>query len=107
MDTCVCMAESLCCPPKTITTLLIGFTPIQNVLGVKKNKNYIFKKASLVVQMVKNLSAIQETWVQFLEQDDPLEKGMSTHPSVLACRIPRREEPGGLQSMGLQRVRYE
>ena len=57
--------------------------------------------------MVKNLSAIQETWVQFLDQDDPLEKGMSTHPSVLACRIPRREEPGGLQSMGLQRVRYE
>ena len=57
--------------------------------------------------MVKNLSAIQETWVQFLDQEDPLEKGMSTHPSVLAWRIPWKEEPGGLQSMGLQRVRHD
>ena len=57
--------------------------------------------------MVKNLSAIQETWVQFLDQEDPLEQGMSTHPSVLAWRIPWKEEPGGLQSMGLQRVRHD
>ena len=54
--------------------------------------------------MVKNLLAVQETWVQSLGWDDPLEKGMATHSSVLAWRIPWTEEPGGLQSMGSQRV---
>ena len=52
---------------------------------------------------VKNLPAVQETWVQSLGQEDPLEKEMATHSSILAWRIPRTEEPGGLQSMGLQR----
>ena len=51
---------------------------------------------------VKNLPATQETWVQFLVWEDPLEKGMATHSSILAWRIPWTEEPGGLQSMGLQ-----
>ena len=46
---------------------------------------------------------MQETWVQSLGQEDPLEKEMATHSSILAWRIPRTEEPGGLQSMGLQR----
>ena len=50
--------------------------------------------------MVKNLSAMQETWVRFLGQEDPLEKEMATHSSVPAWRIPWPEEPGGLQSMG-------
>ena len=54
--------------------------------------------------MVKNLLALQETQVRFLGQEDPLEKGMATHSSILAWRILWREEPGGLQSMGLQRV---
>ena len=54
--------------------------------------------------MVKNLPAVQETQVQFLDQEDPLEKGMGTHSSILAWRIPWTEEPGGLQSMGLQRL---
>ena len=54
--------------------------------------------------MVKNLPAMQEAWVQSLDLEDPLEKGMATHSSVLAWRIPWTEEPGGLQSMGLQRV---
>ena len=58
-----------------------------------------------MAQSVKNLLAMQETWVQFLGQEDPLEKGMSTHSSILAWRTPWAEEPGGLQSMGLQRVR--
>ena len=53
--------------------------------------------------MVKNLSAMQETWVRSLGQEDPLEKGMATHSSVLAWRIPRAEEPDGLQPMGLQK----
>ena len=51
---------------------------------------------SLVAQIVKNLPAMQETWVQFLCQEDPLEKGMATHYSILAWRIPWTEEPGGL-----------
>ena len=49
---------------------------------------------------VKSLPAVQETWVRFLGQENPLEKEMATHSSTLACRIPWREEPGGLQSMG-------
>ena len=57
--------------------------------------------------MVKNLPAVQETWVQSLGWEDPLEKGIATHSSILAWRIPWTEEPGGLQSMGSQRVRYD
>ena len=60
--------------------------------------------AFLVAQMVKNLHAMQETQVQSLGQENRLEEGMATHFSILAWRIPRTEEPGGLQSMGLQRV---
>ena len=56
--------------------------------------------ASLVVQMVKNLPAMWETWVQSLGREDPLENGMATHTSILAWRIPWIEEPGKLQSMG-------
>ena len=63
--------------------------------------------ASLMAQMVKNLPAMQETWVQFRGQEDPLEKGMETHSSILAWRIPWTEEPGRLQSMEVQRVRYD
>ena len=51
--------------------------------------------------MVKNLPAMQETWVQSLGWEDPQEKGMATHPSVLAWKLSWTEEPGGLQSMGL------
>ena len=54
--------------------------------------------------MVKNLPAMQETWVSSLGWEDPLEKGMATHSSILAWRIPWTGEPGELQSMGLQRV---
>ena len=52
--------------------------------------------------MAKNLLAMQDTWVRSLDQEDPLEKGVATHSSVLVWRIPWTEEPGGLQSMGLQ-----
>ena len=54
--------------------------------------------------MVKNLPAMQETWVRSLGWEDSLEKRMATHSSILAWRIPQTEEPGGLQSMGSQRV---
>ena len=60
--------------------------------------------ASLVPQMVKNLPSMQETWVRSLGWEDPLEKGMATHSSLLAWRIPWTQEPGEIQSMGLQRV---
>ena len=56
--------------------------------------------ASLVVQMIKNLLAVRETWVLSLGQEGPLEKGMATHSSIHAWRIPWTEEPGGLQSRG-------
>ena len=57
-----------------------------------------------VAQMVKNLPAMQETTVQFLGQEDPLEKGMAIHSGILAWRIPWIEEPDGLQFVGSQRV---
>ena len=66
--------------------------------------------ASLVAQMVKSLPAIWEAWVQCLGWEDPLEKEMATHSSILAWKIPWMEEPdglGGLQSMGSQRVRHD
>ena len=56
----------------------------------------------MVVQMVKNVPAMLETWVQSLGRKDPLEKGMTTYSSILAWRIPWIKEPGGLQSMGSQ-----
>ena len=60
--------------------------------------------ASLVAQLVKIPPAMQETWVQSLGREDPLEKGMATPYSILAWRIPWTEEPGGLQSMGLKEL---
>ena len=64
-------------------------------------------RASLVAQMVKNLLAMQETWVQLLGLEDALEKGIATCSSILAWEIPGTEEPGGLQFMGLQRVGHD
>ena len=60
-----------------------------------------------MAQTVKNPPAMQETWVQSLGQEDPLEKGKATHSSILTWRIPWTEEPGGLQSMESQRVGYD
>jgi len=59
-----------------------------------------------VAQIVENLPAMQETGVQSLDQEDPLQKGMATHSSILAWRIPWTEELGGLQFIGSQRVRH-
>ena len=63
-----------------------------------------FRGASLVAQRLKHLPAMRETGVRSLGREDPLEKEMATHSSILAWRIPWKEEPGGLQSMGSQRV---
>ena len=63
-------------------------------------------KGLSVAQVVKNLPAMQETWVRSIDAEDSLEKGMETHSSSLAWRIPWTEKLGGLQSMESQRVRY-
>ena len=63
--------------------------------------------SSMVARRLKRLPAVQETWVRFLDREDPLEKEMATHSSTLAWRIPWMEEPGGLQSTGSQRVGHD
>ena len=60
--------------------------------------------SQMVAHMINNLPAMQETWVRSLGQEDPLEKGMATHSSILVWRIPWTEEPGRLQSMGSQEL---
>ena len=63
--------------------------------------------APLVAQRLKRLPIMRETWVRSLGREDPLKKEMATHSSILAWRIPWMEEPGGLQSVGSQRVRHK
>ena len=70
-------------------------------------KCFAYSRTSHMAQTVKTLPAKQENWVCFLGWEDPLEKGMATHSSILAWRIPWTEDPGGLQSMGLWRVRRD
>ena len=85
----------------TCATLFLGREdPLEK--GMATHCNIV--GASLVTQMVKNLPAIRDTWARSLGWGDPLEKEMSTHSGILAWGIPWTEEPGGLQSMGLQRV---
>ena len=67
----------------------------------------VITQASMVVQMVMNLPTMWETWVQSLGQEDPLEKEVATHSSILAWRIPWTEKPGGVQFMGSQRVGHD
>ena len=67
----------------------------------------VLLKASLVAQTVNNLPAMQETWVRSLSEEDPSEEEIATHSSILGWRIPWTEEPGGLQSVGLQRVGHD
>ena len=79
-----------------------------NAKEIQKRGDICIHKADfLVAQSVKNLPAMWETQAQFLVWEDPLEKGMATHYSILAWRIPWTEEPGELQSMGSQRVRHD
>ena len=73
----------------------------------KGERVYVYTRTSLVAQMVKRLLTMWETWVRSLGQEDPLEKEMATHSSILAWKISWTEEPGGLQSMGLQRVGHD
>ena len=68
---------------------------------------HMHKIYSLVAQRLKRLPLMQETWVLSLGREDPLEKEMATHSSILAWRIPWMQEPSGLESTGLQRVRHD
>ena len=68
---------------------------------------YLIFGVSLVAQMVKNLPAMREDWIQSLGWDHPLEEGMATHSSFLPGESPCTEEPGGLQSLGSQKVRHD
>ena len=70
-------------------------------------KEHLDKRTPLVAHVVKNLPAMQETQAPSLDWEDPLEKGMATHSSILSWRIPWMEEPGGLQSRGSQRVGHD
>ena len=83
-------------------------TPVQFMSGSFPGEGISYPPqyswTSRVAHMVKNLPAMQETWVRCLGQEDPLEEGMATHSSILAWRIPWTEEPGGLQSIWSQRV---
>ena len=75
----------------------------------REGKGYLlqYSWASLVAQLVKNLPAMWETWIQSLGWKDPLEKEIATHFSILAWKIPWTEKPGGLQSMESQRVGHD
>ena len=70
-------------------------------------ENYSPGRASLVAQRLKHLPAMRETWIQSLGWEDPLEKDMATHSSILAWKVPWTEKPDRLQTIGLQRVRHD
>jgi len=74
---------------------------------IQRNLFIIYLWASLVAQRLKCLPPMWETWVRSVGQEDPLEKEMATHSSILAWRIPWMEEPDRLQSMGSQRVGHD
>ena len=78
-----------------------------NLSGRQFGSIYYSLKAFLAAQTVKNAPAMRETWIRSLGWEDPLEKGMATQSSSLAWRIPWTEEPGGLQSMGSQRLGHD
>ena len=80
---------------------------LQDLLELTPQKDVLFIMTSLVAQTVKHLLTMQETRVQSLGQEDPMEKEMATHSSTLAWKIPQTEEIGGLQSKGSQRVRHD
>ena len=85
---------------------MYGKSDMETYITVCKIDNQREFAVWLVAQVVKNLPAVQETWVQSLGQEDPLGKETATHSSILAWKIPWTEEPGRLQSMGSQTVRY-
>ena len=87
---------------------MVDINPTITMLSLNVYKIPVYMHgASLVAQLVKNLPAMQETQVGFLGREDPLEEEMATHSRILAWRIPWTEEPGRVQSTGLQRVGHD
>ena len=95
------LGESLGAASKVYNILFLVLKDVQIIWAL-----LVHFGASLVAQRLKRLPAMRETWVRSLGWQDPLEKEMATHSSILAWRIPWMEEPGGLQSTGLQIVRH-
>ena len=94
--------------PKSIREKSFLMATMQSLaLTIRFTYTYYCWQASLVAQPVKNMPAMWETWVWSLGREDPLEEGMAAHSSIPSWRIPQTEEPGGLQSMGSQRVRHD
>ena len=86
--------------------LFLSFENGTVISNTRDNFNkFITLYTSFVAQTVKNLRAMQETWIQSLGRVDALKKGMATHSSILAGMVPQAEHPGGLQSLGSQGVR--
>ena len=88
-----------------MTCLLMGSSGRSAGEGIVYPLQYSW--ASLVTQLIQNPPAMQEAWVRSLGWEDPLDEGMTTHPSILAWRVPWTEKPGGLQFMGSQGVRHD
>ena len=105
-QSCVTLQPTVCSLPGPSVNCL-SFLLLEKVFLSPSLLKVEVKRTSLVAQMVKRLPTIQETWVRSLGREDPLEKAMAPHSSTLAWRIPWREEPGRLQSMGLQRVGHD
>ena len=93
---CCCFFVKCSISPSTYRLQTFSKALCSRALSDESPKLFDILWASLVAQMVKKLPARQETWVQTLGQENPLEKGMATHSSILAWRIPQTEEPGGL-----------
>ena len=102
-------------PPCVLCVVPKGLHPVPLKVKVKERGRLVtacaglgqglgIELASLVAQMVKTLPAMPDSWVPSLGREDPLEEEMATHSSIFAWRIPWTQEPGGLQSMGSQRV---
>ena len=88
-------------------TLMLGKIEGGRRRGQQRDEMFGWHWASLAVQSVKYLPAVQETWVRSLGWEDPLEKETATHSSIIAWKISWTEEPGELQSMGMQRVGHD
>ena len=93
--------------PESFQSMVFSRYVLRNGIVGSYGSSIFSFRASLVAQMVKRLPTMWETRVQSLDQEDPLDKEMATHSSILAWKIPWMEDPGRLQSMGLQRVRHD
>ena len=109
---CVCITQPQKIMKDTVAATWMNLKEYHTKMKSDRERQILYgglrgKGASLVAQRLKCLPGMQETWAQSLGREDPLEKEIATHSSTLAWRIPWREEPGRLQSMGSQRVGHD